>query len=416
MRNPTNGIAITLASLLTAATAAHAGGYAIPTENARELALCQATVAAQTGPEAVFQNVAALAGHDGFAVSASLEMLANQTTWTSPDPAVGQVSTLSHPNFPPEIAVSYGGKTALGLPWGVGAAFLVPGGGSLFWPDEWAGSQQVQTVDQRVYLFQVGGALQPIDMLKLGATFVDYRVTEELTQKINFLPSMGQARLGLAGNAYSFGLGAELTVPGIPLVFGLDYRHKGDLKLSGNLHVDNVPAALAAALQDQVVRSNVTVPNELFLGAAYSVLPDLRVMGSWSLERWVVYTADVFQGDHGFFATVPRHDKNAYVFRVGAEWERVPGLNMGESLTLRLGAQRSVSPQPSGELSPSLSDADSWGLSVGAGYQILAGLRADVAYQIALFDDVTATGSAFPGSYSTIAHLVSAGLTYRFGK
>jgi hypothetical protein len=42
------------------------------------------------------------------------------------------------------------------------------------------------------------------------------------------------------------------------------------------------------------------------------------------------------------------------------------------------------------------------------------GLRADIGYQYAIFDKVTATGiEAFPGSYDTKVHLVAAGVTWR---
>jgi len=70
------------AALILAPAAAFAGGYAIPNENARDLALAQGNVAAQNGPEAAHANPAALAGQKGLAVSASVELLANRTTWS----------------------------------------------------------------------------------------------------------------------------------------------------------------------------------------------------------------------------------------------------------------------------------------------------------------------------------------------
>ena len=47
-----------IAALLLAPAAAFAGGYAIPNENARDLALSQANVASQNGPEAAHANPA----------------------------------------------------------------------------------------------------------------------------------------------------------------------------------------------------------------------------------------------------------------------------------------------------------------------------------------------------------------------
>jgi long-subunit fatty acid transport protein len=397
-----------LAALLAPAVAL-AGGYAIPNENARDLGLSQATVAAQSGPEATYQNSAALAGQQGLAVSGSLEVLVNGTTWS--DPALGRASIQSKANLPPALAVGYGNKLPNGMAYGLGAGFLVPGGGSLIWPDGWQGAQRIQTVEQRVYLLQAGAAIQPIEYVKLGATLLYYRAQEKLTQQINFIDRTAGASLGLAGGAVSFGLAAELRPPVLPLVIGIDYRHKGDIKLTGHAHFDNVPPTFQSTLQDQGVTEHVTAPNELFIGAAYFVIPNLQVMASWNLERWVVYRHDTFFGDKGFTVSVPRNYRNAWVYRVGAEYTKVPFL---PALTLRLGGLRSISSQPTGTVSPSLSDGNSWAVSVGAGYQIVKGLRADVGYQFATFDTVTATGpDAFPGSYQTTANLISAGLTWR---
>src|SRR6059058_5148486 len=133
-----------IAALLLAPAAALAGGYAIPNENARDLALSQATVAAQNGPEAAHTNPSALAGQEGLAVTANLEMIYNRTDWS--DPILGQASLEQKANWPPELAASYGNKLPNGMAYGVGLAYLVPGGGSLFWPNPWAGDARVVTV------------------------------------------------------------------------------------------------------------------------------------------------------------------------------------------------------------------------------------------------------------------------------
>ncbi len=400
---------ILIAALILAPAAALAGAYAIPNENARDLALSQSNVAAQNGPEAAKQNAAALAGQEGFAISASAEMLYNTTTWS--DPSLGSATLRPKANWPPEIAASYGSKLSNGMPFGVGVAFLVPGGGSLVWPTNWVGAGRIQEVDQRVYLVQFGAAIQPIPWAKFGASLLYYRVTETLSEQINFITSQGLATLGLAGGKMSYGLSGEFHVPKIPLTLGVDYRHQAAMTLSGHAHIENVPPTFASALQDQPASEAVTVPNELYIGAAYDVKPDFKVMGSWSLERWRVYKSDTFIGEKGLVISVPRNEKNSWVYRLGAEYSHVP---FWKPLTLRVGAQRSISDQPTDFISPTLTDASSWGVSAGVGYDIIPGLRVDAGYQFALFDKVTATGiEAFPGSYETQAHLVSVGVTWR---
>jgi long-chain fatty acid transport protein len=414
-----------IVALLLAPSAAFAGGYAIPNENARSLGLSQADVAAQTGPEAAYQNAAALAGMEGLGLTGNVEFIDNQTTWVNQTSQVGGVteptgtaSLKQHPNFPPFLAASYGSKLSNDMSFGLGIAFMLPGGGALFWPDGWQGAGRIQSVDQKVYLTQVSGGFQPIPGVKLGASFLWYRITEELAQQLTFAGQNGTAALGLAGNAYSYGLSTEIDVPGTALTLGADYRHQAPATIDGNAHFTNVPAPFAQQLSDQGAHENITIPNQLFLGASYDfdmgAGSDLRVMGTFTLERWTVYRSDTYHGDKGLVISVPRDYHNAQIYRFAGEYGHVPFLT---PLTLRLGFQRSISPQPTDTISPTLTDGNSWVLSAGVGYDITKQLRFDIGYQYAIFDWVTATGTeAFPGSYKTHVNIASAGLTWRPGK
>jgi long-chain fatty acid transport protein len=399
-----------MAALLLAPAAALAGGYAIPNENARDLALAQSNVAAQNGPEAAHANPAALAGQKGLAVSASVELLNNRTSWS--DPTLGSASLKGHANFPPELAASYGSSLPNGMPWGVGLSLMLPGGGSLPWPSNWAGSSRILNVDQKVWLSQASAGIQPHPLFKFGASLLYYRVLEKLEQQLPFGTSVGSAQLGLAGGAFTYGVAGEFHAPqGIPLTIAVDYKHQAPLTLTGDAHFDNIPTAFSAQLQDQRATEHVTAPNLLYVGAAYDVSENFKVMGSWNLERWKSYVSDTYVGDKGLVITVPRNYNNAWVYRFGAEYTKPSFL---PPLTLRAGLLRSISQQPTGTLSPTLTDGNSWAVSVGAGYEFIRGLRADVGYQYAFFDKVTATGiEAFPGTYDTKVHLVAAGLTWR---
>jgi long-subunit fatty acid transport protein len=387
---------------------AFAGGYFIPNPNPRELALVQSDVAAQTGPEAVSMNIAAIAGKEGLAVSAADQLLANKSSWH--DPTLGAAETRNGPVFPPAIFATYGAKLPNGMPYGVGVGFHVLGGGSMEWPDSWGGSTRIEKVSQTVFQTTAGVGVQVIPELKLGASLIYYRVVEELQQQVGFGSTFGNAKLGMAGGGFGFGVGAEAAIPTLPVTFGASFRYQGSFTLSGNAHFDNVPGAFGLALMDQGAKSDITVPSELFLGLAWRALDNLRVTGSWSWENWSKYKQDKFIGDKGLEITVPRDFVNAYLFRFGGEYEKVASL----PLTLRLGAMRSVSNQPSTTVSPTLLDNSSWSVAAGVGYEIIPGLRADVGYMYSWFDKLTASGAeAFPGSYQTWVHLVSLGLTYR---
>ena len=398
-----------IAALLLAPAAAFAGGYAIPNENPRDLGLSQSTVAAQNGPEAAHTNPAALAGQQGLAILGSVEMLYNITTWG--DPALGQSTLQPKANFPPELAASYGNTLPNGMPYGVGLAFLVPGGGSLKWPTNWPGAARIQYVEQRVWLTEFGAAIQPHPLAKVGASFLYYRIQETLKQQVPIPGSPGLATLGMSGGAATFGVSGELHAPAdIPFTLAIAYRHQAPLELNGHAHFDNVPPSFVS-LQDQAAKERITVPNDFYVGAAYEVVPNVKVMGSWNLERWRVYQSDTFVGSQGLVISVPRDYRNAWVFRFGGEYTSPSFL---PALTLRAGFLRSISKQPRNTISPSLTDGNSWAVSVGAGYEFLPRVRADIGYQYAFFDTLHAEGpDAFPGTYDTHVHLLSIGATYR---
>lgn len=404
-----------ITATILAPAAASAGGYLIPSSNARDLALSGATVADQSGAESVFLNTAALAGQEGLAISASGELLYNQTEWS--DPSLGSASLNTQANLPPNVAISYGRKLAHDRAWGVGVGVGVPAGGSLVWPDGWPGQERIQSVKQQVWAIGGGAAFQPLPFLKLGATYVRYQAVEELHQEINYLDHFGDAGLTMSGGGNTFGLAAEVKVPQIPLRFGVNYTRSANLDLSGHVHFAGVPAAFQTLLHDQGATQTMLVPDVVFAGAAYDLLPNLTIMGAYSFEHWSSYEEDKFIGDDvlpdgsQFSVTVPRSYKNAHVIRVAGEWKQLPFL---PQLTGRVGVLRSISDQPTETLSPTLTDASSTAFSIGAGYDIMPALRVDLGYSHAFFDTVTATGpDAFQGTYKTGVDLISLGINWR---
>jgi long-chain fatty acid transport protein len=389
--------------------AAHAGGYLIPSAVPREVGVGQAAVADQTGAEAVFLNTAALAGMEGLHVGVAGEVLSNRTTWS--DPELGTASLDGPLSTPVGAAIALGGRLKNDMGWGVGIGFGVPAGGSIVWPDGWAGEQTIQSVKQQIFAIGGGVAFQPTPFLKLGASFVRFQITEELHQTINYISTKGDAALAMSGGGNGFGLAAEIKVPDVPLTFGVTYSHSAELKLEGNAHFESVPPAFQVMIHDQAANQTVIMPNVLFVGAAYEVMPNFKLMAAYEFERWTDYEKDEFIGVDGFSVAVERNYNNAQVFRLGGEHKKMSFL---PELTLRGGVLRSISEQPTETLSPSLTDASSWAVSVGAGYDITPNLRFDIGYQHAFFDTVTATGEeAFPGTYETAVDIVSLGMSWR---
>jgi len=383
----------------------------IPSSDPRALAVAQAGVADESGASAVSLNTAALAGQDGFDIAVAGELLNNRTEWS--DPTLGTAS-LSATSMPPSVAISYGSKLAADHAWGVGVGFGTPAGGLLNWPGGWAGQEAIQSVDQKVFAMGAGAALQVLPFLKLGASYIRFQATEELHQSLNYLDHFGDAGLAMSGGADSFGVAAEVRVPNVPLSLGFTYSHVANIALSGQAHFTGVPAAFQPTLHDQDVTETLLIPDVVFAGAAYQVMPHVKIMAAYSFEHWSDYKEDKFVGSDGFSVSVPRNYTNSKVIRIGGEWKGVPFL---PQLTLRAGILRSISDQPTDTLSPSLTDASVWAPSIGAAFHVMSNLSVDLAYQHAFFDTVTANpmSEAFPGTYKTNVDTVSLGIYWRMG-
>ncbi|HEY0190264.1 MAG TPA: outer membrane protein transport protein, partial [Kofleriaceae bacterium] len=333
------------------------------------------------------------------------------TDWSADN--LGKASINTKTNTPPSVTIGYGHHLDNGMGWGVGAGVNVPAGGSLYWPDGWAGQDYIRSVKQQVFAIGAGAAFQPLPYLKVGASYLRFQATEELHQGINFLDHYGDAGLAMSGGANGFIVAAEVDVPQVPLKIGLTYSHASKFDLSGNAHFTEVPTAFQPKLHDQDVTEQLTIPDIFYAGASYEVVPRLTVMASWNFERWSPYKSDEFNGSSGLSIVVNRNYKNAQVYRLAAEWENVPFLPL---LTLRLGVLRSISDQPKDTVSPSLTDGDSTAVSVGVGVNVLRQLRIDAAYQHAFFDNVTADPNSMEvlqGTYKTQVDLISIGLQVR---
>ena len=376
------------------------------------MGMADSAIAAQNSAAAVVRNPAALAGQEGLDISVSGSLINLQSTWRdsfnlSPKPN-DSASLLLRPAYPPTLFASYGTKYR-DMGFGVGAGLSVPGGGQVYWPGGWTGAQQVTSVDRRIYGIYAMVAVQPIKQLKVGGGLVYYRGTEHLTQDVNFISQVGGAELGTAGGAPSFDLSAEITpVADLPLTFGVDYKHQALIDFKGFAHFDNAPPALKPQALDQSVSHRLNFPNQLNAGVAFRPIAPLLVTAGFTFERFIVYREDAFIGSLGTTVIVPRDYHNGQTYRIGAEYALLP------SLKVRAGALRDIVPTNTDRLHPSIPDANSTAVTVGASFNLTPALELSGAYFYDHEDRTTTTSAdTFQGSYDTHANIFSVGLAYR---
>jgi long-chain fatty acid transport protein len=389
-----------------------AGGYSVPNVSPRDLGMSGSLVAAQNSAAAAFANPAALATVPGLNLSAAGALIDFSSSYKDPLGVSPSVSTDTNLATPPAVFASWGAKFPNGMRYGVGAGVTIPGGGNVFWPNNWPGQFDILTVDRRIYGTYLTAGIEPLPWLRVGGGFIWYRGTEKLVQRIAGTADV-VGSLATSGNAYAYDVSLELE-PLEHLRLAFDYKHKGDMDLKGHAVFTgtNIPPQLAPLTLDQAVSHRLTFPNTIGAGASYQVTPAVLVTGSFTWDRFRVYQTDSFIGDLGANITVPRNYNNGYTWRLGAEVAAMP------KLKVRAGALRDVAPTPSEWLSPTIPDSNVWGASVGASYEVIRGLTVDAAYFHAFYDEVTTprgadgTFNVFPATYDTHANIVSLGVTW----
>jgi long-chain fatty acid transport protein len=410
---------LVVAALLLPALAL-ASGYATPDMNPRDLGMADSLVAAQRDAAATMKNPAALAKIEGFNLSAALAGLNSDNSWTAPNHFATN-STLFRPTPPYAVFAGYG-STFKEHRWGVGVGSTIPFGGNQYWPTDWgnlpgepaAGAYRILTVDRRIYGVYLTGGVEVFPWLRIGGGPIWYRTTEYLKQKASYAPistTPGNAEIGAAGDMFTYDVSAEVDIPKLPLTFGIDYKHQAVMTLKGRAHFTNVPTVLLPTLADQDATHPLTLPNQLNVGLAYRPLKSWLFTFTYTLDRWSVYTADVFTGSIGsppLVITVPRNYRDANLFRFGTEWQVSP------KLELRFGFHHDSSGYRSTTLSPTLPDAPNWVVAGGASWAFTPTLSVSGAYYHAFYDTVTASGpDAFPGSYTPRADILSVGVTWK---
>jgi long-chain fatty acid transport protein len=324
----------------------------------------------------------------------------------------------------PQVSVAWGAKVPFlgdrGV--GVGLSFEPYGGARVPWADDWAGRYRITDVDRRVYSAMGSVAIEVIPQIRVGGGVLYYYTEEKFVQHIWMEPYGGlgapplgifgpgtpdaSASLRLTGHAWSYDLSIEgEPVKEWPLTLAVDYKHQGVQNMTGNVSISSVPPIFSgpvppalqpvqAVVQTTSASSQLTIPNELNVGAAYRPAKPWLVTFTYTWDRWSVYQSDTFTGNTGAVISVPRNYNDGHTFRAGVEWGAT------RNLELRAGFQRDISGLTTSTYSPTLPDGSSWGGSLGAGWKFGQGFSVSGALFYAHVDMVTSTNNGLePGVY-----------------
>jgi long-chain fatty acid transport protein len=450
-----------LSALLTPALL-HAAAFRVLDQSASAVAQGNAFVAQADDPSAVFYNPAGMTQLPGIQLSTGGLLVGGRTTFTSPAGAGTTGNFGGAIALPPpanlyltanlnDLGIRALSNVTLGL------AVLSPFGIKYKYPDEAPFATAVTRTSLELTDIKPTIAYKVSDQLSVGVgadiyTFLPF--WGESQAEVQFTSSGGPGlppagtKMELNGKGTAAGFNASLLYAplrngdGKPIAaVGLVYRSQATAHLQGSL------LGNGAVLQS----TNVTVVLPQVITGGIALWPVRDRTREWKLELDVDYTGwksfrnlDVHQSD-GTTVPFPQNWRNAFMVMIGTEYKWLrPAMLPDWETSLRAGYLFQQTPVPDRSFSPTLpADADSHGLSIGAGFLCTGGGRflgvipcgdgagrsffpkaigLDVAYQAILYEPRTVSGAVSPfatpgvidGLYKTIFHIGAINLRLNF--
>lgn len=412
---------------------------------------------------AVLFNPAALAGTDGATVSAGAMVLAAFGEFTSDYP--GETTELDNDPIPvPHLYATWGATDRLG----VGLGVFVPYGLETKWPTDFEGRfLGYDNKLQSIYV-QPTLAYELNDVISVGGgpTYVVGAV--ELNQRLDLstqtVPSdavptgttFGQlgvphhtdfadANLDASG---ATGVGANVGVqirPADWVRVGARYLSQVTLEYEGDATFEQVETGLtlaagnpfglpagtsmdevvagsfssSGALQDQVVRTEITMPDQLQAGVAVDATDRVTVMADYHWMDWSDFDAIPLDFEVARDDEQVEDYEDTHAVRLGLEAEAT------SDVTVRGGWIYHDAAAPDRTVTPLLPEAARHEITGGLGWSISPSFTVDLAYQFIAQQDrrgrvtdsapgTSPTTALNSGLYEFGAHLVSSTFTYTF--
>lgn len=461
-------VTLPLVSLITA-RAASAQGFGIYEHAACAMGRAGATIADPCDDgSAVFFNPAALAGQEGWRVSAGATLFVVSGGFT--EDATGRETDLDvAPITLPHLYVTYGLTDRLAAGLGV----FVPYGLETEWPLDFEG--RFVGYDNGLFSFYIHPtvAYRALDWLSLGGGPILVISQASLNQRLDLstqpLPALpgvppgatfGQVGIPFhtgfadanfeASGATGFGGHVAVRVQATErLSLGGRYMSRVPLDYEGDVDFTQVRTGIAlpadnpfglpagtpldlllgeagifadgGTLGDQEGSAEITMPDQLVLGLAYRVSRRLQLLADWQWVNWSEFDRIVIDFSNPSTPTSVRIENygDTNGFRVGAEYE------IDAMWSLRGGYLFHEAAAPAASVTPLLPEANRNEVTAGIGWRASDLFEVNMAYQYLRQDDrrgrvrdappgEVPTTELNSGLYDFTAHLFGGTVTLRF--
>jgi long-chain fatty acid transport protein len=402
----------TMLTLLIISTQIFAGGFQLNEHGAKAMGMGGAYTAVSNDASAIYWNAAGLTQLSGTNFLFGSTLIAPVTTFRGVAPEITEYKMEKQVFFPTHFFVSHSFSKDLAA----GLGFTSPFGLGTKWGEDWIGRYLAVETELQVFTISPVVAYKLTDELSVSAGFVYSFANVTITKKVPQTPFAGDAFIQLNGKdnfaaGYNFGL---MYKPIPKLSFGLSFHSQVSYEFKGTT---NTTGAQAKRLPEGGVKAKLKTPLNLAFGAAYDVMPDLKLSFDFQYVGWSSYDSLIINFDDPAYgkSVSPRLYDNSYIIRLGGDYK------LYSDLEILAGVYFDKNPVKDEYVNPSLPDANRWGFSFGAEYKLTSQLNLSASYLFIRNNQLTVTDSkesytsgeaAFNGTYNSIANLVSLSLSY----
>lgn len=431
---------ILLALAVAAVTSVKAEGYQVNTLSAKQLGMAHTGVSMKLDSESTWFNPAAAAYQDQkFTIAGGVTGINAVATWTSTDGGSSQESDngLSTPLY---LNMNY----KINKDLAIGLTVNTPYGSSMNWADNWAGMDQVQSINLQAYNIQPTVSYKMFnDKLSIGAGLMVSWGSFELSKSLISQSSAsaleyllgegaGSASATLSGDAAvsvgvnvgvmydineKWSLGASyrskmmMTVDSgsTALEFGGDYTRS----TIESLDATGSTAALLSLMENYNFSSELPMPATFSAGVSFRPTSQWEIALEMQVVGWSAYEDLDFDYSGLYTSANSKEYENTMIYRLGAQYDAT------EWITVRAGFYYDQSPVQSEYFSPETPSMNKLGYTCGLSLMPCKENKSfsiDLAYAyiVPAGYDRQSTFEAFEGTYRAVANTFSLGLSWGF--
>lgn len=292
---------------------------------------------------------------------------------------------------------------------------------AISWPKDWVGRDLIVSSSLQSTQLQPTLAFGPFKGFSFGGG-VDFLFgAVDIHRGMNFGDGTSNWSTQIAGTAFAVGYNLGLFYNPIKqLNIGAVYHSKITVDLDPGKVYFKVPDTFKKnfLVTNQEVRTSLTLPQVIGIGIRGKPIDDLELELDALYVGWWDYRSLTFKfntppGAASLDQTAVKDWHDAWQIRFGAQYKL--STTPAKGLAFRLGVIWDQSPVPDSTLDPMLPDSERVDVSVGIGYSFWK-MRVDIAYMLVYFfpKTVDATVNPFPGTYNTMANVLSLGVGANF--